>query len=57
MRHILSRFYKFCAVSSSLAVSVDILPCLLVTRVPKFPDHFEYEQQLCRVRLWKMFNE
>lgn len=47
----------FCAVSSALAVSMDILPCLRVTQVTKISDRFKYEQQLCRVHLWKMFNE
>jgi len=29
MHHILSHFYMFCAVSSTFAVSMDILTCLL----------------------------
>ena len=43
--------------SSALTVSVDILPCLRVTQVTKIFGRFKNEQQLCRVRLWKMFNE
>ena len=48
---------NFCVVSSALAVSMYILPCLRVTQVTKISDRFKNEQQLCHVRLWKIFNE